>query len=374
MGAGRGYNFGGGFAVLFKEKLIADKALLALVAGLFAVGLVALYSAGGEERFWRQLWRGLAGIGVMMAISYLPPRGQRVAAIVFFAAAVVALLAVLVFGIKINNARRWLSVGDYNVQPSEFMKIALPLGLAFLYALTTKAGITGGGGRHILFLLITAAIAGLVAMQPDLGTAVILAGTGAATVFFGGIGWRWIAALMTAAVLSLPLAWKFVLKEYQKTRIETLFDPYQDALGSGYHTIQSQIAIGSGGVWGKGFLAGTQAQLGFLPERHTDFIFAVYAEEFGLAGAALLVALAVLLCLRCLRIAGRAPDLFGRLAVAGIAAGFFLTFGVNLCMVSGLLPVVGMPLPLVSYGGTSLLTTFAGFGIVLAVARRGGKV
>lgn len=358
---------------LFGKKLIADKALLALVAALFAIGLVALYSAGGEDRFWRQLWRGVIGIAAMMAISFLPPRGQRTAAVVCFAAAVVALLAVLAFGVKINNARRWLGFGSYNVQPSEFMKIALPLGLAFLYALTTTAGKSIGGGRHLLFLVITAAIAGLVAAQPDLGTALILAGTGAATVFFAGIGWRWIAALMTAAVLSLPLVWRFVLKEYQKTRIETLFDPYQDALGSGYHTIQSQIAIGSGGVWGKGFLAGTQAQLGFLPERHTDFIFAVYAEEFGLAGAAVLVALAVLLCLRCLRIAAKAPDVFGRLAAGGIAAGFFLTFGVNLCMVSGLLPVVGMPLPLVSYGGTSLLTTFAGFGIILAVARRKRK-
>ncbi len=343
---------------------------MALVAGLFAVGLVALYSAGGEDRFWRQLWRGVAGIVAMFALSFLPPRGQRAAAVVFFAVGIIALLAVLVFGVKINNARRWLSFGNYNVQPSEFMKIALPLGLAFLYALTASAKAAIGGGRHLLFLLITAVIAGLVAMQPDLGTAIILAGTGAATVFFGGIGWRWITALSFAALMSLPLAWRFVLKEYQKTRIETLFDPYQDALGSGYHTIQSQIAIGSGGVWGKGFQAGTQAQLGFLPERHTDFIFAVYAEEFGLAGAALLVALAVLLFLRCLRIAGRAPDMFGRLAVAGIAAGFFLTFIVNLCMVSGLLPVVGMPLPLVSYGGTSLLTTFFGFGIVLAVARK----
>ena len=352
-----------------RKKLIVDKTLLMLVGAVFVIGLVALYSAGGEERFWRQLGRGVAGIALMFALSYLPLRGQRAAAMIFFVGGILALLAVLAFGIKINNARRWLGFGDFYVQPSEFMKLALPMGLAVWYALTPDAG----SGRHLLLLLATLAIAGLVAAQPDLGTALILAGAGAATVFFGGIGWRWIMALGFGALLSLPLAWKFVLKEYQKTRIETLFDPFQDALGSGYHTIQSQIAIGSGGVWGKGFQAGTQAQLGFLPERHTDFIFAVYAEEFGLFGAALLVALAVLLCWRCLWIAARAPDVFGRLAVAGIASGFFLTFGVNLCMVSGLLPVVGMPLPLVSYGGTSLLTTFAGFGIVLAVARRSGR-
>ena len=354
---------------MLKDKFVADRALVFLILALFAVGLVALYSAGGEARFWRQFNRGLIGVGVMFAISFLPLRGQQAAALGFFVVGALALAAVLVFGAKINNARRWLNLGPYYVQPSEFMKIALPLGLAFFYAqLASLKSI-----HHFAFLGATAIVAGLVIVQPDLGTALIIAGTGAATVFFAGIGWRWIVALGVCGLMSLPLAWRFVLKEYQKKRIQTLFDPFQDALGSGYHTIQSQIAVGSGGVWGKGFQAGTQAQLGFLPERHTDFIFAVYAEEFGLAGSALLLALAVLLCWRCLWIAARARDRFGRLAVAGIASGFFLTFGVNLCMVSGLLPVVGMPLPLVSYGGTSLLTTFAGFGAVLAVARASAK-
>ncbi len=356
---------------MLKQKIIADKTLTLLVLALFAVGLAALYSAGGEEYFWRQFNRGIFGIALMLALSFLPPRGQQAAAILFFAAAALALLAVLPFGAKINNARRWLNFGAYYVQPSEFMKIALPLGLAFFYARISKLR----WRHHLFFLAATAAVAALIIAQPDLGTALILAATGMATVFFAGIGWRSLAAIAFFGILSLPLAWLFVLKEYQKKRILILFDPAQDPLGSGHQTIQSQIAVGSGGVWGKGFQDGTQAQLGFLPERHTDFIFAVYAEEFGLAGSVLLLALAVLLCWRCLWIAARARDRFGRLAAAGIASGFFLTFGVNLCMVSGMLPVVGMPLPLVSYGGTALLAAFLGFGAVLAVARRadGGR-
>ena len=339
---------------------------MALVLGLFGVGLAALHSAvGGDARFERQLWRGLACAALMVLISRAPARAAAGAGFAFFVAALCALVLVLLFGVKVNNARRWLDVG-FQLQPSEFMKVALPLGLAFWYSRFESAD----WRRHFAALAMVCAPAGLILLQPDLGTAVVVAATGAATMFFAGLRWRWIAGFAALGAAMLPLAWRFVLKDYQKRRILTMFNPEEDALGAGYHTIQSQIAVGSGGVWGKGFHQGTQAQLGFLPERHTDFIFAVFAEEFGLAGSLGLLALGVLIVWRCLYLAGRAPNRFGRLATAGIAAGFFMTFSVNLGMVSGLLPVVGMPLPLVSYGGSTLLSTFIGFGVIAAVTRR----
>lgn len=337
-----------------------------LVAALFCVGLAALHSAvGGDARFERQALRGMACLMLMIAISLAPARAAAGAGLAFFAATLLALVLVLLFGVKVNNARRWLDVG-FQLQPSEFMKVALPLGLAFWYSRFNSPD----WRCHLAALAAVCVPAGLILAQPDLGTAVVVAATGVATVFFAGLGWRWIAGFSVAGAAMLPLAWRFVLKDYQKRRILTMLNPEEDALGAGYHTIQSQIAVGSGGVWGKGFHQGTQAQLGFLPERHTDFIFAVFAEEFGLAGSLALLALGVLIAWRCLYLAGRTSDTFGRLAAAGIAAGFFMTFSVNLGMVSGLLPVVGMPLPLVSYGGSTLLSTFIGFGLIAAVTRR----
>ncbi|WOV91321.1 MAG: rod shape-determining protein RodA [Candidatus Zeuxoniibacter abyssi] len=353
---------------MFEKKSSIDKPLLFLLLALFVVGLTALYSAGGEARFYQQLERGGVAILFMFTLSLLNLRWQQAFALSFFLVVLLALFAVLGFGVKINNARRWLNIGFY-VQPSEFMKVALPLGLAFLYARLSELR----WWHHLAFLAMTAFVGILVLLQPDLGTAVVIFMVGVATVFFAGIGWRWIAGFSVLGVASLPLFWLFFLKAYQRKRIITMFDPFQDPLGSGYHTIQSQIAVGSGGVWGKGFQSGTQAQLGFLPERHTDFIFAVYAEEFGLAGAVLLLFLALLITWRCLLIAGRTSNVFGRLAIGGIISGFFGSFIVNLYMVSGLLPVVGMPLPLVSYGGTALLATFIGFGAILSVARNNTK-
>ena len=340
--------------------------LAALVFALFGVGLAALHSAvGGDARFDRQLWRGVFFAALMLVVARLPHRYAAGAGLAFFFAALLALFLVLMFGVKINNARRWLDVG-FQLQPSEFMKVALPLGLAFWYS---KIG-APDWRSHLAALAAMCLPAGLILAQPDLGTAVVVAGAGLATVFFAGLGWRWILGFAALGAAMLPLAWRFVLKDYQRRRILTMLNPEEDALGAGYHTIQSQIAVGSGGVWGKGFHQGTQAQLGFLPERHTDFIFAVFAEEFGLAGSLTLLALGVFIAWRCLYLASRAPDRFGRLAAAGITAGFFMTFIVNLGMVSGLLPVVGMPLPLVSYGGSTLLSTFIGFGFIAALTRR----
>ena len=342
-----------------------DWSLITLLLGLFALGLVALYSAGGETRFIAQLWRGLFGIALMLGLACLPLRWLEYAIPAIFLVVLATLLLVLGVGEKINNARRWLNIG-FLVQPSEFMKLVLPLGLAFCYSRMER--ITWY--HHLLMLALIAPPVWLVMQQPDLGTALMIAAAGTAVVFFAGIGWRWIISFMVLGVALLPILWSWVLKPYQQKRVLTMFDPYKDPLGTGYHTIQSEIAIGSGGIWGKGLLGGSQAQLGFLPERHTDFIFAVYAEEFGLVGSAGLLTLTLLITWRCLLIAGRATSRFGHLAAAGITAVFFMTMSINLCMVSGLLPVVGMPLPLISYGGTALIATFAGFGLILAVARR----
>lgn len=344
-----------------------DWFLIVLLLALFSVGLVALYSAGGEERFWTQLQRGALGIALMLLIARLSLPVLQHAGLAVFVVILLMLVAVLVFGVKINNARRWLYVGFY-IQPSELMKIFLPIGLAYCYARLPAAR----WWHHFAALVVVGIPALLVLMQPDFGTSALIIMGGLATVFVAGASWRFLSALFLLALGALPLVWSFVLKPYQQKRVLTMVDPYQDPLGAGYHTIQSQIAVGSGGVWGKGFQAGTQAQLGFLPERHTDFIFAVYAEEFGFAGAVLLLSLAALIAWRGLQIAARSANMFGCCAVAGVTATFFLTFAINLSMVSGLLPVVGMPLPLVSYGGTALLATFIGFGWVLGVSRNIG--
>ena len=348
------------------NKLRLDWLLLLPVLLLFGVGLVALYSAGGEARFLTQLVRGSCGVLVMLLLALTPAQWLRHGSVVMFILVLLMLVAVLIAGVKINNARRWLYFGFY-IQPSELMKLLLPIGLAYGYSLLSEVK----WWHHLLALTLIAVPVLLVLKQPDFGTASLIALAGVVTVFFAGIGWRWIAGFFTAGLAALPLLWN-ALKPYQQKRVLTMLDPYQDPLGAGYHTIQSQIAVGSGGVWGKGFLNGTQAQLGFLPERHTDFIFAVFAEEFGLVGSVVLLGLAVLIAWRCLYIASLVLDRFGYLAISGITLVFFCTFIINMSMVSGLLPVVGMPLPLVSYGGTALLAAFAGFGFILAQARTAG--
>ena len=349
---------------MLKNSLRNDWFLILLLVALFGVGLTALYSAGGEERFLIQLRRGIIGILLMLALSYLPLPWLKHGGVVAFFFTFLMLIAVLFVGVKINNARRWLDLG-FHIQPSELMKILLPIGLAYAYTLLKDLR----WWHHLAALAAVSLPILLVLKQPDFGTSVLIALGGFSTVFFAGIRWAWIGGFSLMAVGSLPLLWNFVLKPYQQKRVLTLLDPYQDPLGAGYHTIQSQIAVGSGGLWGKGFNAGSQAQLGFLPERHTDFIFAVYAEEFGLIGSISLLALALLITYRCLIIAGNSGDRFCVCVIGGIITTFFLTFAINLSMVSGLLPIVGMPLPLVSYGGTALLATFAGFGVILAIAR-----
>lgn len=343
-----------------------DWFLVCLIVVLFAIGLVALYSAGGEQRMMTQMSRGVFGVILMLGLSRLPLLWLRNTFMITLVCVLLMLVLVLIIGVKINNTRRWLNLGFY-LQPSEFMRVLLPVGLAYGYTLLPRIV----WWHHLVALMIVFVPVVLVLKQPDFGTAAMIGVAGFATVFFAGISWRWLVVFFISGLGVLPLIWRFVLKPYQQKRVLTMFDPYQDPLGAGYHTIQSQIAVGSGGIWGKGFQLGTQAQLGFLPERHTDFIFAVYAEEFGLVGAVVLLGVGVLITWRCFYIAGVSVSRFGAYAVAGLAASFFITLSVNLCMVSGLLPVVGMPLPLVSYGGSALLATFIGFGFILAIAAAG---
>lgn len=347
-----------------KFKVNIDWFLLVLLIALIATGLTALLSASNESVFDVQLKRAVAGVILMLLISQLPLSVIKHGGFLSFVVVLIMLLLVLWIGVKVNNAQRWLNLGFY-LQPSELMKIVLPLGLMYLYTNTKITRLRWW--HHLLAMVIVAIPTFLVFKQPDFGTSVSVAISGLICIFFAGISIWWIITLLLLAIPLLPVLWNVVLKEYQRERVLTLLDPYKDPLGAGYHTIQSQIAVGSGGTWGKGFQEGTQAQLGFLPERHTDFIFAVYAEEFGFVGAAFLLALIILICYRCFIIAARAPDFFASCVTASLTVVFFTTAAINLAMVSGLLPVVGMPLPLVSYGGTALFANLIGFGIILSV-------
>ena len=274
------------------------------------------------------------------------------------------LAAVALFGDVTHGARRWLDLGIARIQPSELMKIALPLALAWYFDRHEAALRLGNYAMGVVMLLVPVA---LIARQPDLGTALLITASGCFVLFLAGLSWRIIIGLAVAGAAALPFAWS-ALHDYQRQRILTLFDPMQDPLGTGYHTIQSTIAVGSGGLLGKGWLNGTQTHLDFIPERTTDFIFAVYSEEFGLLGNFVLLALFLLVIGRGMLITANAPTLFTRLLAGAITLTFFTYVFVNMGMVSGILPVVGVPLPLVSYGGTALVSICLGLGILMSIA------
>lgn len=282
-----------------------------------------------------------------------------------YAIGVALLIGVALFGEVVNGARRWLDVGVTRFQPSEMMKIAAPMMLAWFFH---KHESTLRLRNFAIAGLLLALPVLLIARQPDLGTALLVGAVGFYVIYFAGIGWKVLTGLGLVCLASLPPLWG-LLRDYQKKRILTLLDPTQDPLGSGYHIIQSTIAVGSGGLSGKGWLKGTQSHLEFIPERHTDFIFTVFAEEFGLIGNTVLVVLYAILVGRGLMIAANAPTTFARLLAGAVALMFFTYAFVNIGMVSGILPVVGVPLPFVSYGGTSLGTLFIGIGILMSVQR-----
>jgi rod shape determining protein RodA len=347
------------------RSLHLDGKLLTGIAAILGIGIAALYSAVGQNDALvvNHILRILAAVAAMLFMAQVPPSLLRRAAPWIYGLAIILLGLVMVTGDVGKGAQRWLDIG-VRFQPSEVMKIGLPLMLAWLLH---ERPLPPSFGIIVLTLGITIIPVALIALQPDLGTAVLITLTGATVVFLAGIGIRYIIGAFTIGLISLPVLWYFVMHDYQKRRILTLINPDSDPLGAGYHIIQSKIAIGSGGLFGKGWLNGSQGHLEFLPERSTDFIFAVIGEELGLMGALAILMIYLFIVGRGLVIAAMAQDTFSRLLAGGISLTFFFYVFVNTAMVTGLLPVVGVPLPLVSAGGTSMVTLLAGFGILMSI-------
>ena len=344
-----------------------DSTLLVILLTLSMVGLAVLFSASYDypQRVAAQLANLAVALVAMWIVAQVPPQTMMRFAVPAYAVGLALLIAVALAGDVVNGARRWLHVGVTRFQPSEMMKLALPLMLAWYFH---KNETTLRVRDYFVAAILLLVPLGLVLRQPDLGTAGLIGTAGFFVIFFAGMSWKVIGGIAGAGAAALPLVWG-VMHDYQRRRILTLLDPSSDPLGAGYHIIQSTIAVGSGGLAGKGWLNGTQAHLEFIPEKHTDFIFAVFSEEFGLIGNITLLALYTLLIARGLMIATNAATLFGRLLAASISLQFFVYAFVNMGMVSGVLPVVGVPLPFLSYGGTALLTLFIGAGILMSIQR-----
>jgi rod shape determining protein RodA len=360
-----------------------DAPLAFAIVWLAAIGLVCMYSAGFDHgtRFVDHARNMGLALVVLFVVAQVPAQRLMRIALPLYAVGVALLIATAIFGITRKGATRWLNVGIV-IQPSELLKIAVPLVLAWWFQ---RQQDQGRGQQRVADFLTAAAIlllpVGLVIKQPDLGTALLILSSGFYVIFFAGLSWRLIVpafALLAAGLVALVLSEQQIcrpgvdwplLHDYQQQRVCTLLDPAKDPLGKGFHILQGMIAIGAGGVTGKGFMQGTQTHLEFIPERTTDFIFAAYAEEFGFVGVALLMIGFVLLICRSLMIAAAAPTTFTRLLAGAIALGFFTYAFVNMGMVSGILPVVGVPLPFVSYGGTAMVTLGLSLGLLMSVAR-----
>ena len=341
-----------------------DGWLLVAIGGVLVVSLLALYSAEGQKlpELLDQVVRMLIAFGALLFMAQISPSWLRRGSPLVYGLGLVLLILVLATGDIGKGAQRWLDLG-VRFQPSEIMKLGVPLTLCWLLH---ERPLPPSFGILLLVVLIVVLPTGMIAVQPDLGTAILIVLSGAVVVFLAGLGWRYILAIAALAGAAMPALW-LVMHDYQRKRILTLLDPESDPLGAGYHIIQSKIAIGSGGVFGKGWLNGTQGQLEFLPERHTDFIFAVIGEEFGLLGGLALLLLYLVIVGRGLYIAASAPDTFSRLLAGSLSITFFFYVFVNTAMVMGMIPVVGVPLPLVSAGGTSMVTLMAGFGILMSI-------
>jgi rod shape determining protein RodA len=342
-----------------------DSFLLGVAMAIAGIGLITLFSASDQSitRLSSQASSLAFALVLMWTVANIPPQTIARAAVPLYLVAIVMLLAVALFGTTVNGSRRWLSLGVARFQPSELMKIALPLMLAW-YFQRFEGRI--GWKDFVLTAALIAVPVWLIKRQPDLGTAVLIAASGFFVLYLAGLSWKVIVGLVALGATAAPLVWPY-LHDYQRERILTFIDPTRDPLGTGYHSSQASIAIGSGGVVGKGWLNGTQTHLDFLPERHTDFVFAVYGEEFGLIGNAVLLVLYMLLIGRGIMITANASTMFARLAAGTVTLMFFTAAFVNMGMVSGVLPVVGVPLPLVSFGGTALISLFIGLGILMSV-------
>lgn len=347
-------------------RLHLDAPLLVALLIVAGGGLFVLYSASGENlsQVTRQGMRLAISFSVMLVIAQFSPQTLRRWSPRVFVFGVLLLLAVLLIGEIGKGAQRWLDLGFVRFQPSELMKIAVPMMVAWHLS---DAALPPTRWRLLISALLIAVPVAMVIKQPDLGTAVLIGSAGFFTLFLAGLRWRLLLGIALIGAALLYPVWHFMLHDYQRERVHTFLNPERDPLGAGYHIIQSKIAVGSGGVYGKGWLNGTQSQLDFLPERHTDFIFAVFSEEFGLIGALLLLAAYLFVVIRGLMIAVQAQDTFSRLLAGSLSLTFFVYVFVNTGMVIGLLPVVGLPLPLISYGGTSMVTVMAGFGILMSI-------
>jgi rod shape determining protein RodA len=352
---------------LLLKRAIAhlDGFLMGALTLTLLLALFVLYSASGQslDRMSAQMTNILVALTALWLFANLPPQHLERTALPLYVLGLVLLVGVALFGEITMGARRWLDLGVARIQPSELLKLAVPMMLAWYFARREDTLRMADFGVAAVLLAMPVV---LVMKQPDLGTSLLISASGFYVLFLARLSWKLMAGLAVALAAAAPLAWT-LLHDYQRRRIEILFDPYQDALGAGYHTIQASIALGSGGIAGKGWLQGTQSQLDFLPERHTDFIFAVFGEEFGLVGNLLLLTLFSVIIARGLVIAANAQSTFGRLLAGSITLTFFTYAFVNMGMVSGILPVVGVPLPLISYGGTSLVTLMIGFGILMSI-------
>ncbi len=347
------------------QRLHLDKTLLFALLGLAVISLFVVYSASARDTSATlgHLMRLLLGFLVLLLVAQIRPEILERWSPYIFIGGMVLLMAVLAMGVIGKGAQRWLHLGILRFQPAEIMKLAVPMMLSWYLA---RSNLPPTLLRLALAFLMMAVPAFMIIKQPDLGTALLVFGAGTFVLFLAGMRWRVILILLACIAVAAPFAWHH-LHDYQQQRVLTLFNPEADPLGTGYHTIQSMIAVGSGGVYGKGWLNSSQAHLDYLPESSTDFIFAVFAEEFGLIGSLLLVAIYTLIVARGMLIAYLAKDTFTRLLAGSLSFTFFLYFFVNMGMVTGILPIVGIPLPLMSYGGSSIVTVMAAFGILMSI-------
>jgi len=350
-----------------------DIPLLLLIIILAALGLLILYSSSGEsiDMVYRQLTRFAIATGVMIVVSQIPPLYLNRAAPTLIAIGIFLLILVLLFGSSGGGAQRWLNLGFIKFQPSEMMKIIVPISIA---SILSERTLPPRPLMSFISLVVIAVVVALIALQPDLGTSLLIGASGVYVLFFSGASvslvkntWLNLGALLGLMSGLLYVAWNYLLMPYQQNRILTLFNPESDPLGAGYHIMQSKIAIGSGGLTGKGLIQGSQSQLDFVPESSTDFIFSVLAEETGFIGVLFLLFIYLLIIYRCMDLSMRCEDNFSRLLGASLTFIFFTYIFVNIGMVSGLLPVVGVPLPLISYGGSSLLTLMTSLGIIMSI-------
>lgn len=355
------------------ERLHIDFVLLSLLMLLTVIGLTVLYSASGHNlpSVEKQAGFFMVAYVTMFVVAQIPVAFMRRMAPVIYIGGVLLLVAVTIFGEISMGAQRWLQIGSFRFQPSEVMKLAMPIAIAAYLS----RGFLPPRFMQVMGVLVLIGIpTALIIEQPDLGTSILVATSGIMVLFFSGLLWRYIIAAAVAFGASLWPIWHFMLHDYQRRRVLTMLDPTQDPLGDGWNIIQSKTAIGSGGLSGKGWMEGTQSRLDFLPEGHTDFIIAVMSEEFGLLGVIFLLSIYAMVITRGLIIAKRSQNSFGRLLAASISSTFFVYVFVNMGMVSGIVPVVGVPLPLISQGGTAIVALFAGFGILMAIATEKKRV